>query len=205
MVDKLDLDRLRGLVEAASPLPWVYRPEKYDDWGWIRGVERDDRGIGPFRPIVANAKDSLVSDEDMDAHRRAGTDPYSPNAELIVTAVNLIPTLLANAATPANGEQVEPDKLKTAYLALLTISQEDDGPLGRYAAKIARAVEPNATPAEDARERVRVLEEALRDIAETQMPTARGVDHSEWTAGAFDEFQAIARTALGNKETDRHG
>lgn len=89
-----DVARLRKRLAEASPQPWAYRPDKYDDWGWIRGVERDDRDIGPFRPIVANAKDSMVGDMDMAGHRRAGTDPYGPNALLIVEAVNALPALL---------------------------------------------------------------------------------------------------------------
>ena len=89
-----DVARLRERLAEASPQPWVYRPDKYDDWGWIRGVERDDRDIGPFRPIVANAKDSMVDDAAMADHRRAGTDPYGSNALLIVEAVNALPALL---------------------------------------------------------------------------------------------------------------
>lgn len=89
-----DVARLRKRLAEASPQPWAYRPDKYDDWGWIRSVERDDRDIGPFRPIVANAKDSMVGDIEIAAHRRAGTDPYGPNALLIVEAVNALPALL---------------------------------------------------------------------------------------------------------------
>ncbi len=85
------VERLRCLMAEASPQPWVYRPSKHDDWGWIRGVEKDS-AIGRYRPIVANGKDS---DADDDAHRAAGTDPYGPNAKLIVEAVNALPVLIA--------------------------------------------------------------------------------------------------------------
>lgn len=101
-------------------------------------------------------------------------------------------------ATPANGEQVEPGKLKTAYLALLTISQEDDGPLGRYAAKIARAVEPDAAPTEDARSRVKVLEKALGNLL-------RYIGHDGKRVYSTDLVVVKAILALGNKETYRHG
>jgi hypothetical protein len=161
--------------------------------------------------------------------------------------------------------EVERDKLKTAYLALLKISQDDDGSLGRYAAKIARAVQPDATtprtsvvgeqaervtplmvayasveigrlarqepdmrldgltdaeirrileacvptPTEDARERVKVLEEAIT-AALSCTPTfgvERGnmgqpVSYIQYDCG--DPWD-ILRAALGNKETDRHG
>lgn len=92
-------ERLRKLMAEASPQPWVYRPSEYDDWGWIRGVEKDS-DIGRYRPIVANAKNSDVSFDDMDEYRRAGTDPYGPNAMLIVEAVNALPALLDALTTP---------------------------------------------------------------------------------------------------------
>lgn len=100
------ITQLRQRLTEASAQPWVYRPNKHDDWGWIRGVERDDRDIGPFRPIVANAKDSMVGEAGMVEHRSAGTDPYGPNAMLIVEAVNALPWLLdlACAALQQNGE-----------------------------------------------------------------------------------------------------
>lgn len=85
---------LRERMAAASEQPWVYRPEHYDDWGWIRGAERDS-DIGRYRPIVANAKNSDIDFDDMQSFRDAGTDPYGPNALLIVDAVNALPTLLA--------------------------------------------------------------------------------------------------------------
>lgn len=99
--------QLRQRLTEASAQPWVYRPTLYDDWGWIRGVERDDRGIGPFRPVVATAKDSMVGEAGMAEHRRAGTDPYGPNALLIVEAVNALPWLLdlACAALQQNDEE----------------------------------------------------------------------------------------------------
>lgn len=191
MVDKLELDRLRALVEAASPLPWVYRPEKYDDWGWIRGVERDDRDIGPFRPIVANAKDSLVREEEMDAHRRSGTDPYGPNAELIVAAVNLIPTLLDQAATPAEDAR---SRVKVLEEALERAKHK----LGHVSVGCMNG-------------------DNLAVTLCTHFDDGEGdEDEHGWTGAATAGCDAtlkaihamyadVLRTALGNKETDRHG
>lgn len=88
------VERLRKRLAEASPQPWVYRPDRFDDWGWIRGTERDDRGIGPYRPVMAIARDSSVRDQHEAAHRAAGTDPYGPNALLITDAVNALPSLL---------------------------------------------------------------------------------------------------------------
>jgi len=60
-----------------TPTPWAYRPKEYDDWGFIRGP---DGGVA----CIARGETS----ETHDAHRAAGTDPYGPNALLIVKAVN---------------------------------------------------------------------------------------------------------------------
>lgn len=66
-----------------SPLPWVYRPNKYDDWGWIRGQPQDGEKWGDLA-AVAKGGDETPFDE----HRRNGTDPYAANAAFIVKAVN---------------------------------------------------------------------------------------------------------------------
>jgi hypothetical protein len=119
-----------------------------------------------------------------------------------------------NRRTPANGEQVERGKLSSAYLALLTISQEDDGAIGRYAGKIAQRVEPPATlptPTEDARERVKVLGEALEDRDRAKAIRNRHLLHmavsgemdnfGDWAEEAairaIIEFAAPVRDALG--------
>lgn len=65
-----------------TPTPWSYRPQKYDDWGFIRGPKEADG----FAPIAAIARGETSETHDM--HRAAGTDPYGPNALLIVKAVN---------------------------------------------------------------------------------------------------------------------
>lgn len=91
-------ERLRGRIAEASPLPWVYRPDKYDDWGWIRGVEQES-DIGRYRPVVAIAKDSNVREETFGLHRQNKTDPYGPNALLITDAVNALPELLTTLET----------------------------------------------------------------------------------------------------------
>jgi hypothetical protein len=87
------VERLRELLAKATPLPWRYRPEESDDWGFIRGGERSEFGY----PIVAVGRGSH---DDHDEHRRNGTDPYGPNSELIVEAINALPTLLAAFASP---------------------------------------------------------------------------------------------------------
>ena len=93
-IPREEVARLADLLAKASPLPWAYRPCEHDDWGYIRGPEQRGQ-YGPYRPIVARGHDSEVAFEDYDKHRAAKTDPYGPNAELIVAAVNALPSLLA--------------------------------------------------------------------------------------------------------------
>jgi len=61
--------------------------------------------------------------------------------------------------------------------------------------------EAKPTPTEDARERVKVLEEALRNApipGRNEEMMAFRERQDRWLAGPF-------RSGLGNKETDRHG
>jgi len=70
---------LAALLADASPRPWVYRPHKHDDWGFIRSGEH----------LVAISRDiSYPPPKSYDDHRRDGTDPYEANAKLIIAAVN---------------------------------------------------------------------------------------------------------------------
>jgi len=66
-------------VTEHTPTPWAYRPQKHDDWGWIRDA---DGGL------AATARDGRVWSEQFDEYRAAGKDPYEPNATFIVKAVN---------------------------------------------------------------------------------------------------------------------
>jgi hypothetical protein len=91
-----DLNELAGLLAKAN-LPWSYRPEEHDDWGFIRGPERDF-DWGRIGPIVAISREGGTA-SDHDEHRRNKTDPYEPNGRLIVAAVNALPHLLSEIAT----------------------------------------------------------------------------------------------------------
>ena len=87
-----ELVELEALLAKVMPGPLEYRPYEHDDWGFIRGPERDTI-CGPSKPIVAIAREG-GTESDHDEHRRNKTDPYGPNAELIVAAVNALPRLL---------------------------------------------------------------------------------------------------------------
>ena len=92
-----DLSKLRELVEAGTSTPWSYRPEEHDDWGFIRGPERDF-DWGRIGPIVAISREG-GTESSHDEHRRDKTDPYEPNGRLIVAAVNALPHLIAELTT----------------------------------------------------------------------------------------------------------
>ena len=78
-------EELRRLHAAATPGEWLYRPNRHDDWGFIRSSDA----------LVAIARDSSKSYEHDNEHRRQGTDPYEHNARIIVAAHNHLPALLA--------------------------------------------------------------------------------------------------------------
>lgn len=106
---------LEGLLTKATKGPWAYRPTVYDDWGWIRGTEIDGK-MGRYQPIVAHARNSEVTYDQEGAHRLAGTDPYGPNAELIVAAVNALPSLIATIREQSTA-LAEADRKNNAILA----------------------------------------------------------------------------------------
>ncbi len=84
--------------------PWLYRPDEYDDWGVVR-TSPDAEGR---KWIICQARDPAVHDEaDLNAHRRAGTDPWEANARLIASAPCLLKALIELAdASDAEDEAV---------------------------------------------------------------------------------------------------
>lgn len=69
-----------------TPGPWLYRPNELDDWGMIRG--------GPEGFPLAKALGARMADEDeLNEHRRNGTDPYEADARLIAAAPDLFKEL----------------------------------------------------------------------------------------------------------------
>lgn len=66
-----------------TPGPWVYRPFKHDDWGFVRNGAGD---------LIARASGPTTAAE-RNAHREAKTDPYKANARLIAAAPAMLEAL----------------------------------------------------------------------------------------------------------------
>jgi len=71
----------------------LYRPQKYDDWGWLRSSQANEDG---FHPIVAEVRAGRnLTDAELDEHRRVGADPYGANAKRVMLCWNCHDELLA--------------------------------------------------------------------------------------------------------------
>lgn len=97
------VERLRALDSAATPGPWAYRPDEYDDWGVVKAPPRRPEGFEyDLRCVLAKFRDpAALDDATLDAHRRAKTDPWRGNAELVTFLRNAVPEIIAMAEDAA--------------------------------------------------------------------------------------------------------
>ena len=98
----------RALVERLTgftPGPWAYRPEKYDDWGMVRGADKYP---------VASASTCRSDDFEKNEHRRNKTDPADANARLIAAAPDLH-AALTDALDRAEKAEAERDRKLDAH------------------------------------------------------------------------------------------
>ena len=71
------------MTDSHTPGPWQYRPNEYDDWGFVRALPLPGENIGH---IVAVAKDTSVPFEAYAEYRERKVDPFEANARLIAAA-----------------------------------------------------------------------------------------------------------------------
>lgn len=97
--DNAVAEALERLAALATPGPWAYRPEEFDDWGVVKSPPREVGNYEPpfiLRGHIAQFHDPEVRDEEaLNEHRRNKTDPWRWNAELIVALRNNLPTIIA--------------------------------------------------------------------------------------------------------------
>lgn len=78
-------EAVEAALDGATPGDWLYRPNEYDDWGYVRSATPGY----DYNLFVCQAKDQRVSEEAEGVHRRNGTDPWEHNARLIALAPEL--------------------------------------------------------------------------------------------------------------------
>lgn len=85
------IDELAEKREKATAGEWVVRPHDFDDWGMVRAKFDGER---PWTVALARAGRFTFEDE-LNEHRKNGTDPYEANAAFIAAAANdAVPLLL---------------------------------------------------------------------------------------------------------------
>ena len=93
------LDELKRLAGEATPGPWAYRPDEFDDWGVVKSAPREVGNYDPpfiLRGVIGQFRDPDKRDDAvLDGHRLAGTDPWEANASLIVLLRNNLNTIIA--------------------------------------------------------------------------------------------------------------
>lgn len=67
-----------------APAPWKYRPDKYSDWGEVRGAD----GY-----IVTRVSVCRHTEDQLSEHRKSGTDPEEYTARLIAAAPDMYEAL----------------------------------------------------------------------------------------------------------------
>lgn len=114
-------EAIEALLKDVLPGPWAYRPQKFDDWGYVRAP---DVGDG-WMPFICQAKSPSTEGEEDEA-RRNGTDPWGANARFIAASRELVPALRAERdALRAEVDRLraDTDLLVDAYLATLVLQR----------------------------------------------------------------------------------
>ena len=97
-----------------TPGPWVYRPNKDDNWGVVRSAD----GLPVAQACVGRWS------KDFDTHRTNNTDPGEANARLIASAPELLAALEAIIDTCNKIDVgVGPNFERPLYLAIKSVAK----------------------------------------------------------------------------------
>jgi len=106
---------LQEIIER-HPLPWAYRPEKHDDWGFVR----DARGGLVLSTCPSGlAADFSKANLDYNETRKAGPQQARFLAELLIDVVAHAARVLAQNGGPLREQQTVSCELFTGVLELL--------------------------------------------------------------------------------------
>jgi len=72
-----------------TPGPWSYRPQRYDDWGTVRGAPDSDG----HQWMICQARSPYKTRGQLSEHRIDGTDPWEATARLISAAPDMYEAL----------------------------------------------------------------------------------------------------------------
>lgn len=197
---ELQNGNVKGLREGADLV--VYRGEDGKLWARDAGEFADGRFV-PVAPATVTETAKVAGPVNFmeTSTRRVTFDPPAHVTDRMVAQLAAGEpvdggTDVPKVSTPANGEQVE--RVRDAIVAGLRGFCVDEPDFTMSRAMLTSAADhilsqPGIfpTPTQDARERVKVLEEALKKIA----------NHSVWADEPDSvEMRDIARTALSNQE-----
>ena len=185
-----ELAAIRERANAATEGPWLYRPHQHDDWGTVRISDPEE----PY--FVARAQAGGPSD--LDAHRKAKTDPYRHNGEFIAHARTDVPRLLdLIEAQRAEIERLtkERDALRRTLIDVINRGT-DGGCTAEVSTEFLCFAADEAAGIKGQRDRMR---EALTQIARSPGGLPDEDDAEGWATLASDRRE-IARAALSAKE-----
>lgn len=82
--------RARDFLVGVSKGPWAYRPQEFDDWGYVRQADPDADG---WRHFICQVKSPMLSDDGLNDCRKRGIDPWGRDAKFIAESRDLIPAM----------------------------------------------------------------------------------------------------------------
>lgn len=100
-ISQEQLEEWRALAEKATEGPWRYRPNEFDDWGYVR--------VSNGWPVAIGRAGHGINGN---VHRTAGTDPYGDNSKFIAASRTAVPALIA-----------EVERLREALRGLMAVME----------------------------------------------------------------------------------